>query len=158
MLLRHVRFATTLLAAIVVSGCAALSAVQPGMQRAEVIARMGQPSQTLPQENGTRLLYSRQPAGQQVFQVDFDASDRVVQIRQMLTIQELRRIVVGQWTREEVEREFGPPASIEHAANWPNDILTYRWYDGQDMFYWVYVDANNIVRRAEPGVEYHFDD
>ena len=158
MLLSHVRFAAALLTTIVLSGCAAMSNAQPGMQRAEVLARMGQPTQVLPLGTGTRLLYSRQPAGQQVFQVDLDASDHVVHIRQMLTMQEFQRIVVGQWTREDVQREFGPPASIEHAANWPTDILTYRWYDGQDMFYWVYVDTNNVVRRAEPGVEYHFDD
>ena len=156
--LSYARVATVILAATIVSGCAALSTVQPGMQRTEVVERMGQPYRVLPLGNGARLLYSRQPAGQQVYQVDLDAGDRVVQIRQMLAAPEFQRIVVGTWTREDVEREFGPPASIEHAANWPTDILTYRWYDGQDMFYWVYVDAHNVVRRAEPGVEYHFDD
>lgn len=158
MYVSHLRLVTALLVATVLSGCAALSNVQPGMQRTEVVERMGQPYRVLLLDNGTRLLYSRQPAGQQVYQVDLDASERVVHIRQMLATPQFQRIVVGQWTREDVEREFGPPASIEHAANWPTDILTYRWYDGQDMFYWVYVDAHNVVRRAEPGVEYHYDD
>lgn len=150
--------ASAALAAIALGACAA-TAVQPGMSREDVVARMGQPSRVLPLDVGaTRLQYSRQPAGQQVFNVDLDATGRVVQMRQMLTAQEFSRITVGQWTRDDVERAFGPPASIDHAANWPTDIMTYRWYAGQDMFYWVYLDQNNVVRRAEPGVEYHRDD
>ena len=122
--LSYARVATVILAATIVSGCAALSTVQPGMQRTEVVERMGQPYRVLPLGNGTRLLYSRQPAGQQVYPVDLDAGDRVVQIRQMLAKPQFQRIVVGTWTREDVEREFGPPASIKHAANWLTDILT----------------------------------
>jgi hypothetical protein len=57
-----------------------------------------------------------------------------------------------------VEREFGRPASIDHVANWPTDILTYRWYEVQDMFFWVFLDEHNVVRRTEQGIEYHHDD
>lgn len=58
----------------------------------------------------------------------------------------------------DIERAFSPPAAIDHAANWSGDIMAYRWYAGQDMSYWIYLDQSNVVRRAEPGVEYHFDD
>ncbi len=149
--------AAALLMSIVLGGCAA-TAVQPGMSRDDVLSRMGQPSQVLPLDAGTRLQYSYQPAGQQVFNVDLDARGRVVQFRQMLVEQEFQRITLGQWTRADVERSFGPPAFVEHAAHWPGDILTYRWSNGQDMFYWVYLDAQNVVRRAEPGVQYYHDD
>ena len=158
MLSPHFRPVVALLATLAVGGCTIMQNVQLGMQREEVMARMGQPTRLLPLDSGTRLLYSRQPAGQQVFQVDLDTGGRVVQIRQMLSASELQRIVVNQWTRDDVERTFGPPAFIEHTANWPTDIMTYRWHDGQDMFYWVYLDQMNVVRRAEPGVEYHRDD
>ena len=143
--------------ALALSACGT-TAVQPGMSRDDVITRMGQPSSVLQLEAGTRLQYSRQPAGQQVFNVDLDASGRAVQVRQMLVAQELERIGVGHWSRADVERSFGPPAFIEHVAHWPGDILTYRWSNGQDMFYWIYLDANNVVRRAEPGVQYYHDD
>lgn len=143
--------------ALALSACAS-TAVQPGMSRDEVVTRMGQPSRVMPLEAGTRLQYSRQPAGQQVFNVDLDASGRVVQFRQMLVAEEFQRISLGQWTRADVERSFGPPAFVERAAHWPGDILTYRWSNGQDMFYWIYLDANNVVRRAEPGVQYYHDD
>lgn len=143
--------------ALACSACA-YNTVQPGMARADVVTRMGQPSRVLPLGSGTRLQYSRQPAGQQVYNVDLDANGRVLQVRQMLVAQEFQRIAVGQWTRDDVERAFGPPASIDHAANWPFDIMAYRWFEVQDMFYWVYLDQNNMVRRTEQGVEYHRDD
>lgn len=155
------RFLLHPLLAVVVAlalGACASTSVQPGMSRGEVVTRMGQPSNVLPLEAGTRLQYSHQPAGQQVFNVDLDASGRVVQFRQMLVAEEFQRIGLGQWTRADVERSFGPPAFVEHAAHWPGDILTYRWSNGQDMFYWIYLDANNVVRRAEPGVQYYHDD
>jgi hypothetical protein len=34
--------------------------------------------------------------------------------------------------------------------------MTYRWRDvqGANMFYWVYLDPQGIVRRAHPGMEF----
>ena len=49
--------------------------------------------------------------------------------RQVLAENEFNRIVPGQWTRADVEREFGPPARIEHVASWTGPIMTYRWRD-----------------------------
>lgn len=155
--LRILALAFALTLALACGGCA-YNSVQPGMARADVLARMGLPSRVVPLATGTRLQYSRQSAGQQAYMVDLDTSDHVVQIRQVLAAAEFARIVVNQWTREDVEREFGHPASIDHVANWPTDIMTYRWFEVQDMFFWIYLDQNNVVRRTEPGVEYHHDD
>jgi hypothetical protein len=149
--------AAALVMALSLTACA-YNPVQPGMTREAVIARMGTPSRVVPLPAGTRLQYSLQPAGRQAIMVDLDASDHVVQARQVLVAQEFARIEVGKWTRDDVERAFGRPASVDHVANWPSDILTYRWYETQDMFYWVYLDRNNVVRRTEQGVEYHHDD
>lgn len=143
--------------ALALGGCAS-NAVRQGMSREDVVARMGQPGRVVPLATGTRLQYSRQPAGQQAYMVDLDTSGHVVRVRQVLNAAEFARMAVGQWTRDDVEREFGHPASVDHVANWPGDILTYRWFDVQDMFYWVYLDHNNVVRHTEPGVEYHHDD
>lgn len=138
------------------AGCS-VQPLQPGMDRAAVIARMGTPTRVLPLAGGTRLQYSRQPSGQQAYMVDLDADDRVVQVRQVLVATELAGIMPGTWTREDVERAFGPPASIDRVANWPHDILTYRWFEVQDMFYWVYLDGHNRVQRTEQGIDYRVD-
>ncbi len=83
-----------LASAMAVSACA-FNSVQPGMTRADVLARMGQPSRELVLGNGSRLQYSRQPAGQQVYNVDLDAQGAVLSVRQMLVEPEFARIAAG---------------------------------------------------------------
>lgn len=120
-----------------------------------MLARAGQPTRVVPlPDGGQRLQYSLQPNGQQVFMVDLDAAGRLVRARQVLTAAEFERIVPGQWTQADVEREFGPPAQVSGVGTWQGSVLTYRWSDGSDMFYWVYLDPQGVVRRAHPGMEF----
>lgn len=131
--------------------------IAPGTPRDEVIARAGQPRAVVPlADGGQRLQYSLQPMGQYAFMVDLDAAGRVVRSRQVLTEQEFNRIEPGRWTRADVLREFGPPARVDGVASFQGSVLTYRWRDigGGDMFYWVYVDPQGVVRRAHPGMEF----
>ena len=86
--------------------------------------------------------------------VDLDAAGKVVAVREVMRLHEFLRIEPGQWTRDEVEREFGPPARIDRVASWSGDIMNYRWRDNvQDMFFWVYLDAANRVQRIGQGTE-----
>ena len=146
-------FVPAALMALAMAGCA----VQPlplGASRDEVVARFGTPSRVVVLASGTRLQYSRQPAGQSARMVDLDAAGRVVQVREVLNAANFARIVVGQWRREDIEREFGRPASIDHVASWTGDIMAYRWLDaGTDMFFWVYLDPANLVQRVGQGME-----
>ncbi len=129
--------------------------VQPGTTRDAVIARLGPPTRVVQVPTGERLQYSLQPFGQYAWMVDLDAGGRVVRSRQVMTASEFNRIEVGKWTRDDVEREFGPPAMVDGVASWNGPILTYRWNDGSDMFYYVYLDGRNVVQRAHPGMEFH---
>jgi hypothetical protein len=150
-------FATLLLACAVLwlGGCSVfpISSVKPGMSREEVTAAMGAPDAAIAMAQGTRLQYSGQPGGQYAFMVDFDAAGRVASVRQVLTEKDFERIVPGSWTEADVLREFGRPALIGRVASWNGDILTYRWYGMQDMFYWVYLDGGRVVQKAHAGVE-----
>jgi hypothetical protein len=130
--------------------------IPAGSTREAVMARMGKPDRVVRLPAGERLQYSMQPVGQYAWMVDLDATGKVVQARQVLTEANFHRIVPGQWTREDVEREFGRPAWIDGVASWNGPVMTYRWRDlqGSDMFYWVYLDARNVVRRAHPGMEF----
>ncbi len=154
---RLAAWAMALVVGLFLTACA-ISRVQPGMSRQQVIARMGQPTNDVALPSGSRLQYSRQPAGQQVYNVELDASGRVLQVRQMLTPSAFDSIELARWTRDDVLQTFGPPASVDHVANWSGDILTYRWRDGEDMFFWIYLDSANRVQRTGQGVEYHHDD
>lgn len=147
-------------AALLLAACASpfgASGLAPGTPRDEVLARMGQPRRVVPlPDGGQRLQYSLQPAGQHAWMVDLDPAGRLVAARQVLTERDFHRIVPDQWTRADIEREFGPPARIDGVASWNGPVMTYRWRDlgGADMFYWVYLDPQGVVRRAHPGVEF----
>jgi hypothetical protein len=129
--------------------------IEPGTSRDAVLSRMGRPTAVVPIAGGERLQYSLQPFGQYAWMVDLDASGRVVGAPQVLNEADFNRIQPG-WTRADVEREFGPPALIDAVASWSGPIMTYRWRDrvGTDMFFFVYLDPQGIVRRAHPGIEY----
>jgi hypothetical protein len=130
--------------------------IPPGTPRDAVIARMGPPSRVVPMAGGERLQYSMQPYGQVAWMVDVDTSGRVMQARQVLTEGNFHRIEPGKWTREDVEREFGRPAWVDGVASWNGPVMTYRWRDiaNSDMFYYVYLDPQGVVRRAHPGMEF----
>ena len=153
---------TTLLGAalaVLLAACAGnpfnASAVQPGTARDAVIARLGQPTRVVPLAGGERLQYSLQPFGQYAWMVDLDAGGRVVRSRQVLNATDFNRIEIATWSRADVEREFGPPAMVNGVASWNGPIMTYRWNDGSDMFYYVYLDNANVVRRTHPAMEFH---
>ena len=146
-------FCVAAMASLFLAGCA-VTDVKPGMTREEVIAGYGKPSAIVPISTGTRLQYSRQPLGQSVVMVDLDTSGRVVSAKEVLTPNGFSRIEVGKWTRADIEREFGPPAIVDGVASWRGDIMTYRWRDVvTDMFFFVYLDAANVVQRTGQGME-----
>lgn len=146
-------FAGLAAVAVLGAGCA-FTPVRPGMSREQVVASYGMPTHTLPLATGSRLQYSRQPAGQSAVMVDLDAAGKVVAVREVMKQQEFLRIEPGQWTRGDVEREFGPPAWTDRVASWSGDIMNYRWRDSaHDMFFWVYLDASNRVQRTGQGIE-----
>jgi len=152
--MKIVKLAVSLGAAAALAAGCALTPVTPGMSREQVVASYGTPTGIVPLASGTRLQYSRQPAGQSAVMVDLDAAGRVTAVREVMKLQEFLRIEPGQWTRGDVEREFGPPARVDRVASWPGDIMNYRWRDSvQDMFFWVYLDAGNRVQRIGQGIE-----
>lgn len=141
------------------AGCALqpFGGVTPGMSREDVLARMGQHGAVVAIPQGTRLQYSGQPTGQFAYMVDLDAAGRVLSARQVLTARDFARIEPGKWTRDDVLREFGRPAMVDRVASWQGDVLTYRWYELQDLFYWIYLDGKQVVQRAHPGMEFRND-
>jgi hypothetical protein len=153
------RFLLSAAAALSLAGCAFLPFTNfdfaPGTPREAVLARAGQPGTTVRTATGERMIYSLQPVGRQAWVVDLDRAGKVVRVEQALTEQNLERIQPG-WSRLQVEAEFGPPAWTDRVQSWEGTIMNYRWRDQslRDMWYWVYVDAGGVVRRAHPGVEY----
>jgi hypothetical protein len=155
------RIATVVLAAAaLLAGCAHpwhSMNLPAGTPREEIIAKAGQPVGVWPlPDGGQRLQYTLQPLGHYAFMLDLDGNGRLVRSRQVMTPAEFNRIGIDAWTRDDVAREFGPPARIDAVTSFRGAVWTYRWYEpGQGpMFWFVYFDPQGVVRRAHPGIEH----
>jgi hypothetical protein len=141
-------FAILAAASFLLAGCAA-ERIAPGTSRADVLATYGAPYREVPLVSGTRLQYSTLPSGQTAVMVDLDAQGKVVSSRQVLQSNEFARIVLGQWSRADIEREFGPPYLVDRVASWRGDIMNYTFREGGiDLFFFVYLDTANIAQRT----------
>ncbi len=148
--MRPVRLAAVLVLAALAAACAAPARIAPGTPRTQVLADLGTPTLTVALPGaGERLLYSRQPAGQQVYHVDLDAQQRVVRVEQVLTLEQFQALRLGQDTRESVRERFGPPALVERVARFDGAVWTYRILDmGEPRQAHVHLDPAGVVRQV----------
>lgn len=136
-------------AALVLAGCTGVPQWEkPGAARAGVVQRLGAPTAVYPLPGGERLQYSWQPFGAQVYNLDFDASGRLLSVDQALEPEKFNRIVADQWRASDVQRLLGKPALIERVARFDGDIWTYRYKDfsGYRRLH-VHLDPSGVVRK-----------
>ncbi|WP_343676779.1 hypothetical protein ACJJWD_25100 [Comamonas testosteroni] len=141
---------TASLLAVGLAGCMVPQWQKPGMPQAEVEKGMGKPTLVvaLP-EGGQRLVYSQQPAGQQVYHMDFDAQRKLVRVEQVLDTAHFFALRNGVDTRDDVYRMFGPPAIVEGVYSFKGDIWTYRFLDntfGRRAH--VHIDPQGVVQKV----------
>lgn len=136
-----------LVLAVQISGCALPAREKAGALRAEVVARLGPPTASFPLPSGERLLYSELPAGFAAYNLDFDASGRLVRNEQVLTQVRFENLPVGICTTADVQRTFGAPLRVERVARFEGDIWTYRFRQNSDpRLAHVHLDRQGVVR------------
>lgn len=136
-----------LVLAMHISGCALPAREKAGALRAEVVARLGPPTAVFALPAGERLLYSELPAGFAAYNLDFDASGRLVRNEQVLTQARFENLPVGVWTTADVQRTFGAPLRVERVARFEGDIWTYRFRQNSDpRLAHVHLDRQGVVR------------
>ena len=136
-----------LVLAVQISGCALPAREKAGALRAEVVARLGPPTAVFALPAGERLLYSELPAGFAAYNLDFDASGRLVRNEQVLTQARFESLPVGVWTTADVQRTFGAPLRVERVARFEGDIWTYRFRQNSDpRLAHVHLDRQGVVR------------
>jgi hypothetical protein len=98
---------------------------------------------------GERWVYSRQPAGQQVYHMVFDAQQHLQQVLQVLQEAHFQKLQPGMDDRHSVYNYFGKPALIERVGNFNGDIWTYRIRENSiDRQAHVFVDPQGVVQRV----------
>ena len=132
------------------TGCSLMPERVPmGATRGEIESRLGRPTAVHGLANGTRLQYSRQPAGQQVYNLDLGADGGLRQVEQVMDAGWLQRIEVDRWTRDDALLHLGRPALVERVARWDGDIWTYRFQEatGARQVH-LHLDRAGVVRRV----------
>ncbi len=131
-------------------GCAVPAKESLGTQRADVAARLGQPTAVYARpEGGERWQYSELPAGVQVYNLDFDTSGRLVRNAPALTQQWLEQIPVGQWTVSDLRYWLGQPQRVERVARFEGEVWTYRFTQLSDpRFAYIHIDPSGTVQRV----------
>ena len=144
------RLAAAPLLALALAACAVPEWQKPGTPLADIERTMGRPTLAEPLESGgQRLVYSRQPAGQQVYHMDFDAQHKLTRVEQVLDTNHFFALRNGVDTRDDVYRMFGPPAKVEGVYSFKGDIWTYRFMDNTfARRAHVHIDPQGVVQKV----------
>jgi len=152
MLSRLVPVALTLLLA----ACATPQSLKPGTPIADARAALGRPTAEIQlPAGGLRLQYSGQPSSQSAWNADFDAQGRLQNVRQMMNDDAFRQISAGKDAKDDVLREFGPPAYVWQFPLQNETAFMYRYYThgGFPAAMYVYFDPAGVVKRTETGMD-----
>lgn len=108
-----------LMTALAFAGCASYSgsSLNPGQStRSETRALMGEPVAVHPAPAGAAYAesweYPRGPLGRHTFMARFDRQGKLLAIDQVLTVQSVAQLKMGEATREDVRRTLGRPGLI----------------------------------------------
>lgn len=141
-----------LVALALVTACAGYSpsAVQPGMDIAQVQALMGPPAARYAQgDGGSRLEYPRGPMGLHTFMVDLDAQGRVLGWQQVLTEAQFNAIQPG-ISAQELLRRVGRPAQVRGGGRQGGQVWSYR-FDSWACQWWQVSVTDGVVGHAAYG-------
>lgn len=140
------------LTALIVSGCAQVSSVQPGTPISQVLKQYGNPDIICPsRDGGKRMVWTQQPQGETAYALHVSKQGIVGAPQQVLTDQSFSILGNGEvWTRERVHCEFGPPANITR-DDWGDDrqwIWSYRYLRGASDAEIMYIYLGNDGARV----------
>lgn len=150
---RLIRMSAVVVALAALVSCANLPPVQPGQSEAEVIARLGRPSNVY-QDGASRLLeYMHGPVGQTTDMARIGPEGRLVSFEQVLTMQKFGTIMPGEADKDKVLRTIGAPSKIHFYTLSQLESWSYPFKENGvwDSLMSVYFDKAGMVRRLENG-------
>jgi hypothetical protein len=142
-----------LAAVLLAGGCASYSgsSLIPGKSTArEVEALMGVPAQKLPGQAGeTVWYYPRGPVGWHTYAVRVGPDGVLRGIEQRLTVENVKKIVPGKTTKQDVLALLGPPFEVSRLPLKPLDVWQYQFLDvAYKWILWVHFSDDGIVREV----------
>lgn len=129
-----------------------------GDSQAQVLAQWGAPTARYPAtgDQGERWQYSYQPSGRWVFNIDFNVGGNVARVQQALDETLFpERIRPGQWTTQDVLREYGPPMQTIQTLSFHGDTWIWRYQNAIfPRLLYVNIDPAGVVQSYTLGDEY----
>ncbi|MFN3496438.1 MAG: hypothetical protein ACK40L_18205, partial [Hydrogenophaga sp.] len=147
---RCTRLALSGLVVWVLTGCMGIpERIEVGTPRSQIEERLGVPTAEYALPDGRRLQYSRQPGGQQVYNLDLDAGGRLRRLEQVMDFNWLQRnIALDRWTRADVLQNLGRPAQIERVVSFRGEVWNYRFLEmNSPRQVHLHIDPEGVVRR-----------
>ena len=137
----------TLAAALSAWGCA-LSPVTPGMDEAQVQARLGKPDTVRKNSDGSQVWeYPTGPAGRQTYMVKVGADRSVTEVQQVLSDPFFAQVKPGM-SREEVRQILGRPGEVSMFPARDEEVWTWRYQQVNPMFFNVMFDHSSGTVRS----------
>ena len=137
----------TLAAALSAWGCA-LSPVTPGMDEAQVQARLGKPDTVRKNSDGSQVWeYPTGPAGRQTYMVKVGADRSVTDVRQVLSDPYFAQVKPGM-SREEVRQILGRPGEVWMFPARDEEVWSWRYQQVNPMFFNVMFDRSSGTVRS----------
>lgn len=148
--------------ALLLVGCSSMQDIPPGTSLAEVQARYGAPTITCPHQNGgERMVWSTQPMGQYAWATTAGPDGRVGQVEQILTDAAFKQVKLNEWTQEQLQCAFGPPAEVS-VVGLPSSrslIWSYRYRQAgawNSLMHFYLSDEGRVIR-MHPGPDPMYD-
>lgn len=106
-----------MLFAAALTGCASPRSVAPGATVVDVLARVGPPTDIRIDQNGDELWeYATGPVGTETYLVRSGVDRRVKEVTQLLTEDQMNKIVPGKMTKADVRHLLGKPSEQTFTA------------------------------------------
>jgi hypothetical protein len=138
--------ATVLIAAL--GACAYPGQLQTGTTVSEATSKYGAPVVDRPlASGGRRLIWTTQPLGQYAWRADADAGGTIRTVTQVLSTNEFDRLSVGEWNKDRLLGEFGPPAEVSTVGfNTSTEVWSWRYKESDVFPYMMYAYFDNAGR------------
>ncbi len=127
-------------------------AFQPGADQTALIARFGPPKEVYDLPNGDKhLLWPTRPLGETTVGAEISPDGKLVSLQQLLTEQNFARVIVGQWTKHDIQVNFGLPEETAYFPLMKREVWSYRYMETNVWYklYHFYFDDQGIVRQTQ---------
>ena len=144
--MRNATLIALMLFAAILAGCASPRSVGAGSTLVEMLAKAGPPTDIRFDRNGDELWeYATGPQGHETYLVRAGADRRVKEVAQLLTDEQLQKIVPGPMTKADVRHILGKPS--EQSFTGAGTVWSWRFKrDGSQLgFLTVRFNPDNTV-------------